>query len=293
MLLDWQGIEKTIADSIGKAVEIQTRIEVGGGCINQAYALQGPNASYFVKVNQAQQVDMFAAEYAGLTELRATQTLLVPQPFCYGVVKDSAFIAMQLLHLGPTAGASMPQLGSELAAMHRVTQPQFGWYRDNTIGSTVQINALCHHWTEFWQQHRLGFQLDLAAKNGYRGKLQQRGEMLLGKISAFMQHAPAASLLHGDLWAGNFAITDSGAPAIFDPAVYYGDRETDLAMTELFGGYTGDFYSAYNNAYPLDTGYSTRKILYNLYHILNHLNLFGGSYLQQSQGMIDRLLSEA
>lgn len=177
--------------------------------------------------------------------------------------------------------------------MHRITQTQYGWQRDNTIGATPQPNTQSRDWVDFWRRQRLQFQLDLAAANGAPRALLAGGEDLLERFPAlFAGHAPAASLLHGDLWSGNHAYTRSGEPAIFDPAVYYGDREADLAMTELFGGFGDDFYAAYNACWPLDPGYGTRKTLYNLYHILNHFNLFGGGYAGQAQRMTDALLSE-
>jgi protein-ribulosamine 3-kinase len=176
--------------------------------------------------------------------------------------------------------------------MHRATSGRFGWHRDNTIGATPQLNAWESDWIVFWQTYRLGYQLDLAARSGHGGQLQRRGGLLLERLPALFDHAPVPSLLHGDLWGGNFSGDAEGNPVIFDPACYYGDREADLAMTELFGGFSGRFYSAYRAAWPLDPGYDTRKTLYNLYHILNHLNLFGGGYGSQAERMIDRLLAE-
>ena len=177
--------------------------------------------------------------------------------------------------------------------MHRVTSDQFGWYRDNTIGSTEQKNRHEADWVIFWGEYRLRFQLDLAVARGAGSRSMDRGYRLIECLADFMGgHEPEPSLLHGDLWSGNYAFTRAGEPTIFDPAVYYGDREAELAMTELFGGFSRDFYAAYRQAWPLDAGYSTRKKLYNLYHVLNHFNLFGGGYLSQAQGMIDALLSE-
>jgi len=177
--------------------------------------------------------------------------------------------------------------------MRRRRNPAYGWYRPNTIGATPQDNTCCDNWVRFWQQNRLQFQLDLAARNGAGGRLLSQGERLLVELPAlFGSYLPEASLLHGDLWSGNYAYLQSGEPTLFDPAVYYGDREADLAMTELFGGFGADFYAAYNNAWPLDSGYRTRKTLYNLYHILNHYNMFGSGYLGQAQRMLDSLMSE-
>jgi len=184
------------------------------------------------------------------------------------------------------------KLGQQLAAMHRKSWDKFGWFRDNTIGSTPQPNTPTDNWVEFYREHRLRFQLDLAADNG-GNRLLDQGEHLMGSLDAFFpDYDPLPSLLHGDLWGGNYSTDRDGNPVIFDPATYYGDREADIAMTELFGGFPNDFYSTYNQAWPLDAGYSTRKTLYNLYHVINHFNLFGGGYLSQADHMISDLLSE-
>ena len=176
-------------------------------------------------------------------------------------------------------------------SMNGEKSARFGFAHDNFIGTTPQPNGWKVDWIDFWREHRLGFQLQLAEQNGYGGQLQSLGEKLMDALPAFFKdYTPQPSLLHGDLWNGNHAYLQDGTPTIFDPATYYGDRECDLAMTELFGGYSEDFYTAYRAAFPLDAGYATRKTLYNLYHILNHANLFGGGYARQAEGMIRRLL---
>ena len=193
---------------------------------------------------------------------------------------------------GVSAQSNSADLGRQLALLHHQTAPQFGWKRDNTIGSTPQINTWSDNWIAFLGEQRLGYQLRLAHKNGYGKQLVAQGERLMAHLADFFPgYQPVASLLHGDLWGGNAAFTVSGEPVIFDPAVYYGDREADLAMTELFGGFGRDFYAAYREAWPPDSGYATRKTLYNLYHILNHANLFGGAYPDQAENMIQRLLA--
>ncbi len=173
-------------------------------------------------------------------------------------------------------------LGRMLATIHRTQGGRFGWARDNYIGSTPQLNGAYENWAEFWRARRLEPQLALAKRNGYDLDADNVTQLLEG-------HTPAPSLLHGDLWSGNGGFLAGGAPVLFDPAVYYGDREADLAMTELFGGFPREFYSAYG---PLPAGYQQRKHLYNLYHLLNHLNLFGGGYLGQVNATL-RLLTDA
>jgi fructosamine-3-kinase len=288
----WAGVAEAISKATGKPYTIQTRESVAGGCINTATVIKdNKGQQYFVKVNDAALSTMFEAEAEGLKEIARTGTVRVPQPICWSEADGSAFLVLEYLDLGSANVRSQETLGRQLAQMHRATNAQFGWRIDNTIGSTPQINTPCRDWVEFWQQRRLGYQLQLTG--GRAGKaLQQKGEQLLAHIGAFFRdHHPEPSLLHGDLWSGNAAAVDS-QPVIFDPAVYYGDREADIAMTELFGGFSKRFYDAYHETWLLDPGYKVRKTLYNLYHVLNHLNLFGGGYASQAEQMIDALLSE-
>lgn len=285
-------IANAIARATGEAFSPQNQRALGGGCINQAFRLSDGKRNFFIKTNRADRLSMFEAEAAGLEEILAAQCLRAPRPVCSGIAEGQAFLALEYLDLnGQGSGAEM---GRQLAALHRKTAPQFGWKRDNTIGSTPQHNPWTDNWIEFLREHRFGCQLTLAAHNGLGGRLQSLGEELMARLADFFPgYTPVPSLLHGDLWGGNAAFTPSGEPVIFDPAVYFGDREADLAMTELFGGFDSDFYAAYREAWPLDPGHSTRKTLYNLYHILNHANLFGGSYIAQAETMAQRLLAAA
>ena len=287
----WEDIKNDIESATGVAADIEQQGSVGGGCINQAARIRYGNTRYFVKLNTASGYDMFAAEAQGLTELRESKTLKIPEPLCVGSNARSAWLVMENLSLGGQGSNAL--LGEKLADMHRVTRDAFGWDIDNTIGSTPQENAWLDDWIDFWRVRRLRFQLDLAARQGAGRGLLSKVERLIDEFPAlFDGYRPLASLLHGDLWSGNYAFTSTNEPVIFDPAVYYGDREADIAMTELFGGFGRDFYAAYNNAWSLDAGYPVRKTLYNLYHILNHFNLFGGGYASQAQRMTESLLSE-
>jgi protein-ribulosamine 3-kinase len=263
------------------------------GCINTTTVLEGGGRRYFVKLNDAERQAMFEAEAEGLEAIRATAAIRAPRPICRGVAQGSSYLVLEHIAFGRGKADSAARLGHELAAVHRAVAPRFGWHRDNTIGSTPQANAWCEDWVTFFRDRRLGAQLALAARNGHGGRLQARGERLLADLGVLLAgHAPEPSLLHGDLWAGNYASDAEGHPVIFDPAVYHGDREADLAMTELFGGFPSGFYAAYREAWPLDAGYRVRRDLYNLYHVLNHLNLFGGGYRGQAEHLIDRLLAE-
>jgi fructosamine-3-kinase len=236
---------------------------------------------------------MFEAEATGLQEIKNSHSLRVPTPICWGKNETNSWLVLEYIEMDRITKNGSEALGIGLAEMHRISFEKFGWMQNNTIGSTPQINNFSLDWIQFWREHRLGYQLQLAKTNGYTGRLLKQGEYLMAELEAFFPETPqVASLLHGDLWSGNYSYDLAGRPVLYDPAIYYGDRETDLAMTELFGGFSTTFYAAYSEAYPLDPGYKTRKILYNLYHILNHLNLFGGSYLNQAEDMMEKLLTE-
>jgi len=288
----WKKIETEIGAARSEDFRLESYAPVGGGCINSGFHIQGGGRHYFVKLNNAGKAGMFEAEAEGLAEIAGTNTVRAPTPVCRGETGAYAWLVMEFISLSGTGGGNA--LGHKLAMMHRHTQPAFGWRRDNTIGATLQQNDWTKDWIEFYREQRLRFQLGLAAHNGYSGSLQRKGECLLDRLASFFDgYRPRASLLHGDLWSGNRGTDAQGEPVIYDPAVYYGDREADIAMTELFGGFGREFYAAYRDAWPLDAGYDVRKTLYNLYHILNHANLFGGGYAGQAESMMDRLLAEA
>ena len=243
-----------------------------------------------MKLNQASQVAMFEAEMLGLQQMLDTQTIRVPRPICWGTEGNSAYIVLEWLNLGGRGdNQAWEEMGRKLAAMHRYPgRREFGWDINNTIGSTPQVNTWAANWVEFWVEHRIGYQLKLAKRRS--GNFPQ-GERLLEAIPDLLaDYKPQPSLVHGDLWGGNAGITSAGEPVIFDPATYWGDREVDIAMTELFGGFSAAFYRGYNEAWQLDGGYERRKILYNMYHILNHFNLFGGGYESQANQMIKQIL---
>ena len=289
----WHDISTQISAATNAYFTVKESRSIGGGCINQAYCITDGAQRFFVKLNTPGNLSMFEAEAAGLMEIHRSETLRVPLPICYEQNDQAAWLVLEYIDLNSGMRGNAADLGRQLAAMHRTTAKQFGWVRDNTIGQTPQINTPSSDWVNFWRTQRLGFQLNLAKTNGHNGKLQKLGEQLLINLDKFFPDAsPLPALLHGDLWSGNYAYDGNGNPVLFDPAVYYGDREADIAMTELFGGFPADFYSAYRYDYPLDSGYNIRKLVYNLYHILNHLNLFGSSYRHQTEQTINTLLAE-
>ena len=291
---DWQVIIEQIEQATGQNFSLVNANVMHGGDINQVYHLQGAEQSYFVKLNRAELLAMFEVEALGLQELAKTKILRIPEAITYGINGSNAFLVLEYVALKSANSATQQQLGQQLAQLHQNRQDYFGWHHDNFIGSNPQKNNRASDWVNFWQDQRLVAQLQLAADNGYTGKVQQLGEQLYEYIpNFFTSYQPQASLLHGDLWSGNAASDSAGQAIIYDPACYYGDRETDIAMTELFGGFGADFYAAYNEQWPLDSGYKTRKTLYNLYHILNHLNLFGSGYLRQAEAMMQQLISES
>ncbi|TAK87604.1 MAG: fructosamine kinase family protein [Betaproteobacteria bacterium] len=248
-----------------------------GGCIHECYRVRIGGKASFLKLNGARFADAFAAEADGLQALRSAGAS-APEPLSHGVAGDQAYLLLELLEL--RGRRDFAALGRMLAHVHRSHGQRFGWPRDNYIGTTPQANRWGDEWAQFWLERRMRPQIELAKRNGF--------DIEFPPLTLVEHHHPEAALLHGDLWSGNAGFTAAG-PVLFDPAVYYGDREADLAMTELFGGFPAAFYAAYNDAYPLDDGYPRRKHLYNFYHLLNHLNLFGGGYLGQVKAVL-RLL---
>ncbi len=290
----WDVIEQAIREATGSGFTAESLSPVHGGSINEAWRLAGPGGPIFVKLNEAARLPMFEAEAAGLQALHASGAIRVPRTVALGEAGTRSFLVLEYIEFGAITHATSEALGHQLARMHRAGAEQFGWERDNTIGSTPQPNPWNPSWPAFFAENRLQFQLELAAANGADAGLLDKGAKLQESLPVlFGDHDPAPSLLHGDLWSGNCNADSDGNPVLFDPAVYYGDREADLAMTELFGGFNQRVYAAYDEEWPLEPGYPLRRTLYNLYHVLNHFNLFGGGYQGQARSMVDALLAEA
>lgn len=289
----WETISDAIEAETGARPEAGDRNAVGGGSISRSFRVTAGDRTLFVKVNGPDAGPMFAAEAEGLALLREPGVIRVPEPVCHGVDGGGAFLVLEHIDFGRPAADGEQRMGEGLARIHAVTRPEHGWDRDNTIGSTPQPNAPDADWARFFARQRLGFQLDLVEADGGHAGLVKTGRELQSRVGQLLAgHTPPASLLHGDLWGGNASFDLDGRPVIYDPAVYFGDRETDLAMTELFGGFSREFRAAYETAWPLEAGYGVRRELYQLYHVLNHLNLFGGMYAGSARRLIDGLLAE-
>lgn len=255
---------------------------LGGGCINHAQRLDTRLGAYVLKWNPAPLPGMFTAEARGLARMAATRTVRVPAVYAAEEAAPGcpAFILQEYLQ-DETGRADQAALGEALAAMHRQGEAAaYGLDHDNYIGATPQINTWETSWPDFFARQRLTPQLELAARQGRLPTARRaRLEALIQRLPELLAGvARRPALLHGDLWGGNVIPGPGGIPALIDPAVYYGDREVELAFTLLFGGFSNRFYQAYQSAWPLDPGFNARRDLYNLYHLLNHLNLFGEGY---------------
>jgi len=286
---------KDIASSLEQDCTFLHWSTVFGGNIHQSWKVQSTcNELFFIKTNHAAKFHAFEAEALGLTHLKqhiaGNNPLIVPEVQALG--KNDSYAWLILNHI--TFSTDNEQdLGRGLAMLHQQKNKYFGFESDNVIGENPQWNTPSTNWLNFFQEQRLQAQFDLAKSNGIYHHFSSEAEQLLIILPILLSdHNPTPSLLHGDLWSGNKATDIQGKPIIFDPAVYYGDRECDLAMTELFGGFSPAFYAAYNHVYPLDAGYIQRKTLYNLYHILNHANLFGSGYIKQSKFMMQQLIKQ-
>lgn len=265
----------------------------GGGCINETSRLVLESGRIlFIKENATAPDDMFPEEARGLEALIRAFPLKVPRPLAWGRAGRRSFLILENVENAPKKEDFWESFGRALAEMHgRKDSSLFGFDSDNYIGSTRQVNGTMESWTAFFGEKRLLFQAELAVKKG------QASSSLVGQIESICRKLPEIlpepdhpSLLHGDLWSGNFMVGEDGSAVLIDPAVYYGHREADLAMTGLFGGFSPVFYRSYEEVNPLVPGYPARKDLYNLYHMLNHLNLFGSSYAGSVRSIISAYL---
>lgn len=287
-------LKDTIKKTYDNDVHVIRRTPVSGGDINRAYVLELSDGSkVFLKSNRRSNADFFRAEALGLAAIKQTGTVRAPEVIARGEDGNEAFLLLEYIAAGAGSRTSSEHLGTDLGRMHMADTGSlvrggiFGFSEDNYIGAGYQKNTPKSSWKEFFIECRLIPQFERAA--AYFGSNERRTvDVFLNRIDRYLVEPGHPSLLHGDLWAGNYMIDADGHPWLIDPAVYVGHAEADLAMTELFGGFDGTFYDAYRSTAGIDPEYRDRKDLYNLYHLLNHLNLFGGGYLYSVKSVINR-----
>lgn len=286
----WQAISQQLSEALMFSFNIVEKVHLSGGDISECYMISDGEQRYFVKVNSKEYMGKFQVEAENLRLMRQTDSVALPELVLIGQSKTNAFIILNYLATKPLEDSENSfAFGQKLAKLHLWgEQKQYGCDQDNYLGATLQPNSWHKKWSTFFAEHRIGWQLQLLKEKGVVfASVDDIVDVFSRRLS---NHNPRPSLIHGDLWHGNVALSAFG-PICYDPACYWGDRECDLAMTELFGGFHADFYRGYEAVAPLSSGYSERKELYNLYHLLNHCNLFGGHYLEQAQKSIDNILS--
>lgn len=284
----WQSIAQQLSEVLVFDYKISEKVRLNGGDISQSYMISDGEQRYFIKVNDRSFLPRFELESEGLTALKQSDTLFLPEVVHVGHCKDHAFLILNYIPCKPLESAKASyRFGLQLAKHHSWgDQREFGFDADNYVGATLQPNSWHKNWARFFSEQRIGWQLQLMQEKGV--EFGQSDEIVAIVYERLAAHHPTPSLLHGDLWSGNISNTPVG-PMLYDPAPYWGDSECDIAMTELFGGFMSDFYQGYESLRPLDSGYQSRRDVYNLYHILNHCNLFGGRYLDDAQNIVDSL----
>lgn len=285
----WHFISDHISEATGSVFVCQRRTAAHGGDTHECFVIRDDTRRFFVKVRKDDGTRPLRREMEGLHALQSTNTVTTPHVICHGITEDKpdGFEYLVLSHIRFIDNASdWHAMGAQLAKLHQVAQGQFGWSDNNFIGASVQYNTWHTDWAAFFAEYRIGSMLERLAESGYT---LAHTDSFVNKVQQLLRsHQPAPSLLHGDLWSGNVGFCCKG-PVILDPAVYVGDRETDIAMTRLFGGFDASFYDGYNAVYPLDVSYPQRENLYQLYHVLNHALLFNEPYLSQAKSAIMRL----
>ncbi len=278
-----EALADLIADATAGPTTAVSKVQsCSGGCIHRAEIVHlADGRKYFVKSSRNAS-DMFAQEALGLAALAESKTLRTPRVIAAGMLGGESCLVLEAIEAGSQRSDFWKTFGSQFAELHRVsTAERFGWSTENYLGSNVQSNEAKEDWVEFFAECRFGYQLRLARNRGLGSReLFKIMDRLVSRLDGYLScPKDPPSLLHGDLWSGNYLVDQDGHPVLIDPAVYYGRREADLAMPLLFGGFSPDFFDAYGEAWPLTDGWRDRVELYKLYHLLNHLNLFGSGYL--------------
>ena len=286
-----QHLELILGNKFNDEVKISGSQALSGGCINNAKKLTTTKGNFFIKTNIADVFPgMFDAEAKGLKLLAETNTVYIPNIIATGEYENKSYIILEFVAGSPPKKDFWKSFGQNLATLHKNSNKYFGLDHDNYIGSLVQKNIQTENWITFFITQRLQVQLDLAVnRNNINPPVLNLFEKLFIKLPELII-GENPSLLHGDLWSGNFMINSDGEATLIDPAVYYGHREVDLAMTKLFGGFNKEFYESYNEEWPLEKNYSDRLDIYNLYPLLVHVNLFGGGYLEQVKSILRKFL---
>ncbi len=271
--------------------DIQHVSHIGGGSINQSYRVETKSGKVFVKANKDAPKEFFVAEIAGLQALRQASVIRVPEVIANGITDGGTnYLVLEWIPAGKRTRETSERLGRQLAQLHQTTAEAYGWAEDNYIGELPQYNRWEDSWVTFYASQRLATQTEIAAKRGYltrkRGQQLHHLQTNLGTLINETHLTPA--LLHGDLWGGNWMVDEKSNPVLIDPAIYYGNREVDLAMSRLFGGFSQTFYDAYAEVYPLPAGYVERSDIYQLYYLLVHLNLFGEGYGSKVDSILQR-----
>ena len=281
-------------------LEIKEVTSVGGGCISEAYRVQAQHSGdkpreYFVKRNHIRFLKNFECEIAGLSAIEQSDVIRVPKPLAAGVVNEHSWLILQWIHEVPKPSDFFERFGHALAELHRCTMgSEIGWKQNNYIGASEQLNQATTHWIDFFAQQRIGQQLKMARDSRtLPSDFIKQVDTVVTKMDWILQGSDGnTSLLHGDLWSGNYLCDQLGRPVLIDPAVYRGNREAEFGMLKLFGNCPPAFYDAYHETFPLAEGWEIRCQVYTLYHLLNHLNLFGMGYLRDCQIMCSRILSQ-
>ncbi len=292
--IPWADIQSHAQQSTEKMLTFSRIEPVSGGNMHAAFCIKVDcDKALFVKINDKKTYPVFISEAESLCAIKNTQSIVTPKVICHGKAGLHSYLVME--HLCLSSSGNEYALGQQLAKVHQTStyklEGAFGFDNDNHIGLTPQKNLWTASWHDFWVEQRLKPQLQLAYQNGFRETLKPyEVKLILASNELLSHHSPVAALVHGDLWSGNKAYQNQ-APVIFDPACYYADREVDIAMTELFGGFSAEFYQGYNDVWPIERAYEQRKTLYNLYHMLNHLNLFGSGYLRSVKHMIADIIN--
>ncbi|MCF2946843.1 fructosamine kinase family protein [Paraglaciecola aquimarina] len=283
----WHFISEQISQNIQQEFICDDVREIPEGDSHQTFRVSDGKRRFFVKVNEKIRHTNFQAEIEGLKHLNDTELFKISKVITDGVVSDHSFLVLEYIHMQPGNSENWQVFGQLLAKMHQQNkQNMYGWQEDNFIGKTSQNNKWQKNWSQFFAEQRIGFLLQLLADNGH--KLADIDKAVESVHTLLVGHNPQASMLHGDLWQGNTGFYKDQA-VIFDPAFYFGDRETDIAMSELFGRFPNEFYQGYNEIWPLESNYQYRKPIYQLYHTLNHALLFEGYYLDSAKSILKNL----